>query len=1090
MKSLVLIYLGAFGPTPLQHWTLTWSRAHIKQPSLLNFFVTTYKRAHKPQCQWGLAGNGASDLLLSWTFPCFNSLCLCSQIFNSTPYSSAPAEVGTIRARRLQTMAAAFDHSARFDLGSWTANWTAFNATQYIPSAKDLALAGPRMFMKLGSLLPVPEAVDNIFGARLGQRIIPEATGAGNRIVEAITTASASAREVAQAATEIVVEVDEETIGLASRFSMEGARSLGNVFGYITSKWAILCFFIALVLNRSGIYASTRRNLLLPWKIRLLVRIVPIVLLAMQSLTLLRSIKCQTSPDFAMLRWGNASKHSDLMFTQDGGFLHTMSSTLLFGEADEASCLAVNMIPPDYEEPEDKSKSVAERPRVVLTGSLSRLWPLFQTFCLSQVVETISCAVQGRLVAAETGMTIFEHSLAFAEADAAIGNQLGFGSFGGTKMAKAWTNSSSPSGGEIQEIAITRKMIMQRVNTAAEVLLVGFLSSMNHLTSHILAIFNMQGRMRLVNTGFWGMAFMSAIAWGLWSFSMDDLSNQTLLRFPTVCIVGFIPHVAVLCGIVCCMVIYGIALILSALAPPSRDGITHDSDDDIPQDTSFFRRLRDAHENMQANVPLSSIRVSMHMDFYTALLKTGFSIMTMAAEAVYLNESRGVNVKERTWLEDDRLREIEAVGAQWLGPTFRLRDSDPSMGGGNFSDSIGLVAVKDQPNDMLRDSSSGYAREMTAQKKTGIKGHDRTMRDGVGATERSGRWIMALEFFMGINRLLFSWWASLALRGMARVGIQARPHFLVWLTQRPKTSATKETRAERGGRQPIKEFFVLDMDGNPTLPKDDHIDVEAEMRNRLRNKQGSWDDVQEDLLGSRLYKWFIDNGWWGADDSSGDFKGNDDEDDDDTTSVISFSTTGDEQEWESDDDGRRTPTQRSPQFSRESTPFTDTPLNSSDLAQLLNPQNPEQRGEATALAAHLSSTNIVTRSRFKSIVQRERAKVLMSTLHRPAHLHFTPGAKLTPAEEEKLLEHLILSSRSFRASTGSQANSWARGASGMGENGPQCVVCQTNPRSIIVWPCRCLSLCDDCRVTLAMNNFDKCVCCRRDVASFSRIFVP
>ncbi|CAG8954780.1 hypothetical protein HYFRA_00004705 [Hymenoscyphus fraxineus] len=992
-------------------------------------------------------------------------------------------------------MAAAFDHAARFDLGSWTANWTAFNATQYIPSAKDLALAGPRMFMKLGSLLPVPEAVDNIFGARLGQRVIPEATGATTGIVEAITTASASAREVAQAATEIVVEVDEETIGLASRFSMEGARSLGNVFGYITSKWAILCFFIALVLNRSGIYASTRRNLLLPWKIRLLVRIIPMILLATQALTLLRSIKCQTSPEFSMLRWGNASKHSDLMFTQNGGFLHTMSSSLLFGETDESSCLAVNMIPPDYEEPEEKSKSVVERPRVVLTGSLSRLWPLFQTFCLSQVVETISCAVQGRLVAAETGMTIFEHSLAFAEADAAIGNQLGFGSFGGTKMAKAWTNSTSTSGNEVQEIAITRKMIMQRVNTAAEVLLVGFLSSMNHLTSHVLAIFNLQGRMRLLNTGFWGMAFMSAIAWGLWSFSMDDLSNQTLLRFPTVCIVGFIPHVAVLCGIICCMGIYGVALVLSALAPPSNDRIAQDSEDVVPHERSFLRRMKDAHENMQANVPLSSIRLSMHMDFYTALLKTGFSIMTMAAEAVYLNESRGVNVKERTWLEDERLNEIEAVGAQWLGPNFRLRDPDPSMGGGNFSDNVGLVAVKDQPVEMLRNSSSGYAREMTAQKKTGIKGHDRTMRDGVGATERSGRWIMALEFFMGINRLLFSWWASLVLRGMGRVGIQARPRFLVWLTQRPKNGAGKEKGADRKGPESLN-FWLLNMDGELTLPKDDHIDVEAEVRNRLRNNQGYWDDTQEDNLGSHLYKWWLNGGWWGADDSSGDFEENvNEDDDDDTTSVVSVSTTGDENEWEwerdsDDDDGRRTPTQKSyPSFSRESTPLTDTPLNPTDLAQLLNPQNPEQRAEATALAAHLSSPNIVTRSRFKTIIQRERARVLMTTLHRPAHLSHALGTKLTPAEEEQLLEHIIITARST-SRLGDRANSWARGASGMGESGPQCVVCQTNPRSVIVWPCRCLSLCDDCRVTLAMNNFDKCVCCRRDVASFSRIFVP
>jgi hypothetical protein len=990
--------------------------------------------------------------------------------------------------------AAVFDNTSRFDLGSWTANWTNFNATQYIPSAKDLALAGPRMFLKLGSYLPVSEAVDNIFGVRLGASYIPEATGAGGGIVEAVTTAAASARHVAETATEILVDVDEEAIGLASRFSMESARSLGNVFGYLTSKWAVLCFFIALVLNRSGIYASTRRSLFLPWKVRVLIRITPIILLGFECYRLLQSIQCQTSPDFAMLRWGNASKHSDLMFTQNGGFLHTISSTIL-QSTDEASCLAVNMIPQAEEEEKVKSVGEPDKPQVVLTGSLSRLWPLFQTFCLSQVVETVSCAVQGRLVAAETGMTIFEHSLAFAEADAAIGNQLGFGSFGGTKIAKARTNSTIPS--NFQEIAITRKMIMQRVNTAPEVLLVALLSCGNHLTSHILAIFNMQGQWRLVNTGFWGMAFMASIVWGLWTFSLDDLSNQSLLRFPTVCIVGFIPHVAVLCGIICCMAIYGVALVLSALAPPTNNGrhnLDPDEQDAMPE-PGFFDRLKNAHENMQANVPLSSIRVSMHMDFYTALLKTGFSIMTMATEAVYLNESRGVNVKERTWLEDDRLREIEAVGAQWLGPNFRLRDLDPALGGADFTDNVGLVAAKDQPMDVLRESTSGYAREMTAQKRGAFKGHERTIRDGVGAAERRGRWLMALEFFLGINRLMLGWWASIILRLLDRAGLDYHPRFLVWLTHRPKPRVTKDKRADKNDSESTT-FWLEGLDGELALPKDDHVDVEALVRDRIQTNVDNRNDTQEEQeakLGSYLYRWWVGGGWWGVDDNSGDFKMEENEDDDDTTSVVSFATTtsNDEQDWESDHDGQKTPTPGSPQFSREGTPFTDTPLNPADLAQLLNPKTPEQRAEAQTLAAHLSSGNIVTRSRYRAIVQRDRAKVLTSTLQRPAHLPPASLAKLTTEEEAQLLEHLIITSRKFKASTASQqANSWASGASGMGEGGPQCVVCQTSPRSIIVWPCRCLSLCDDCRVTLAMNNFDKCVCCRRDVASFSRIFVP
>jgi len=132
----------------------------------------------------------------------------------------------------------------------------------------------------------------------------------------------------------------------------------------------------------------------------------------------------------------------------------------------------------------------------------------------------------------------------------------------------------------------------------------------------------------------------------------------------------------------------------------------------------------------------------------------------------------------------------------------------------------------------------------------------------------------------------------------------------------------------------------------------------------------------------------------------------------------------------------------------------------------------------------------MTRSQYRDLHLRERAKVLTSTRQRPGDLR--SAVKLTPEEEAQILEHLITSRRAFHNATAATTtpSSWAEGASGMGEGGPQCVVCQSAPRSIIVWPCRCLSLCDDCRVTLAMNNFDKCVCCRRDVGSFSRIFVP
>lgn len=591
---------------------------------------------------------------------------------------------------------------------------------------------------------------------------------------------------------------------------------------------------------------------------------------------------------------------------------------------------------------------------------------------------------------------------------------------------------------------------------------------------------------------------MVAIVVSVWNFSLDeDLGTQSLLRFPTVCIIGFIPHVLVLCGIISCSFIYVTALALSALAPPRvEDANAADGEAPVSQST-FVRRFLAAHNNMQANVQLSSIRVTLHMDFYTALLRTGFAVMTMASEAVYLNESRGVSIKQRTWLEEDRLREIEQIGAQWLGPTFRLHDPDSTSADG-LTDNVGLVAANDPPMDLLQKSSSGYAREMTA-KKLPKAGKSRDGRgpgiNGVGATERSGRWVMVLEFFLGISRLLLSWWASLVLKCLSGAGFQTRPRWLVWLVRVPKKTQAETTTPDNSDPNSLN-FYSLSIDGDWTPPRDEHVDVESEMRERLRRSRGEWNQAEERNLDSNLYNWWLHGGWWGADDGSGQYNPAQQELDEDTTSVVSFSTTttDDERGWVSDsenDDGRRTPTQQYPEFSRESTPLNDTPLNPTDLAQLLNPKTPEQRAEAEALAAHLASDNIVTRSRYRNIVQRERAQVLTSTRHRPDNFKpsFASG-KLTPEEEAQILEHLIISRRRFQNATSPQATSWSRGASGMGEGGPQCVVCQSSPRSIIVWPCRCLSLCDDCRVTLAMNNFDKCVCCRRDVASFSRIFVP
>lgn len=825
----------------------------------------------------------------------------------------------------------------------------------------------------------------------------------------------------------------------------------------------------AIILNRTHIFAASRRRLRLTWHIRLFLRVLPILLFSLQAVQLLRSVQCQTSPDFAEMRWGNASKSSELMFAQNGGYLHSVSSTLLVGQSDYQSCRAVSMVPAESFEFSDE-----------LRGSLSRLWPLFGTLCLSHFVETLSCALQGRPVAVETGMTLFEHSLAFAEADAAISNQLGWGLFSsnGTMSSPTVQTASGTN------IAISRSMIMRRVNTPPEVLMVGFLSAMSHLTSHILGVFGLQSKYRLYNTGLWAMCFMVTIVFEAYRFSLESPSMMGLFRYPTVCILGFVPHVLVLGGIMVCATIYGLALVVAALSPAP--GQAH---------WTFRARLRQAHENMQANISLSEIRITREMDFYAALLRTGFGVITMASEAVYLNEDRNVNLKARTWLEDERYRELDSMRMQWATSGDGASRFD-SVG------TIGLVPVKDGQ----AGASNGFTRERAAQKIPKSKLGDRRPRDGVGASERSNRWLLALEFVMNINKLMLRSGAVILTRIMSALGLPT-PRWLTWCAN--IGNPAKKDDVIPTGSSRSKKARVVDAQGRVHFINDENVDFEVEVRKQLQQSPETA-SLGQNEIDSRLYNAWKKGSLWGNTDTSGEWEPEERDDDWDSTSMI-YSLADTENEpiderdaWLDDDDdeygapGQRTPTQRSPQASRESTPF-DQPIAMGDLARLLHPQSPEERQEAHTLAAHLNSERVLTRSQYTRLQQVQRAKILLNSTvaRRSAELPQSyVNSKLSPMDEAELLEQLIIARRrkqstSVPSDLESEPQETTYGDDDEeGTGAPVCVVCHTSPRSIIVWPCRCLSLCDECRVTLAMNNFDKCVCCRREVISFSRIYVP
>ena len=773
-----------------------------------------------------------------------------------------------------------------------------------------------------------------------------------------------------------------------------------------------------------------------------------------------------------MLKYGNASKHFELDFASDGGLLYQLTSTLLFWQNDRESCNAANIVP----SPSESS----------FRGSLSLLWPLFKTLCVGQFVETLSCAVQGRPIMTETGMSVFEHSLAFAEAEAMLSSHLGLSLLGPPKsnvttMSQDAQDSLSTTGW------ITRNILFAKLNTSPEVLLMGLISCFNNLSSHVLAVFNMQSKFRLLNTGVWGFCFLASFVWGFFSLEQGTDAGLTL-RFPTVCIVGFIPHLLVLVGILGCAFIYLIALFLAVLSPPVG----------LPWPRSWRERFEVAQDNLQANVHLSTIRLSMHEDFYSALLKVGFTTLTVASEAVFLNEGKRIGVHHWTWLEEKRLKEIQET-RDYAKERLDIEGSTTVAGG--------VVMTEEQSSSGPMRWRSGYARERTSKSLKPMPGMSaRAEGDGVGALQRSGRYMGAWELLSGIFWLAVGWMALLGLKMFRKMGFKKTPS---WLKLNNPKARGKQNRNNVEQASPPQaqtlEFWMLSDDGILSLPPSNDVDVETEMKKRIRMNSDSWGTQEDRTLDSTLYNWWAHGGWWGDRDESGDFV--DPDLNDDLTSEISYTgNQGDDDGWASDDnsqpnDGRTTPTQRNPypqNDSRESTPFPDHALDPTQLALMLNPQNNEHRREAHMLAQHLSSDHVITRSQYRRSTGHDRTHLLTSNpLNHPAWFRPTqPNGPLTPNEEVAILEHLLLSRRAPRNAElasrlgQSASSSWSAGADGLGSSGPQCVVCQSAPRTVLAWPCRCLSLCEECRVSLAMNNFGTCVCCRQEVVGFSRLFVP
>lgn len=228
-------------------------------------------------------------------------------------------------------------------------------------------------------------------------------------------------------------------------------RHVSSLIAYLISPFALLCMGMAIILNRTVVFATTRRPSELPFIYRLMLRSIAIYALASQMVPLFKALKCTSS-------WAGPYIPVDV--------------------SDKGGC---------------------PKPPI--------LWDLYRSICTGHFVETFCSVVQGRMPYSETGMTLFEYSVAF------------------------------------QEVQSSRKL-------EEEILVTSLISATSQLILHIQGIFN-SVKFRLIPSTIFGLTYLSYFGYSVY--------RGRLLFFPTVCVIGYVPQLVILVIVFICGAIYGLA---------------------------------------------------------------------------------------------------------------------------------------------------------------------------------------------------------------------------------------------------------------------------------------------------------------------------------------------------------------------------------------------------------------------------------------------------------------------------------------------------------------------------------------------------
>lgn len=644
---------------------------------------------------------------------------------------------------------------------------------------------------------------------------------------------------------------------------------------------------------------------------------------------------------------------------------------------------------PDFFSP---NKYMATPKNQVMIGPTSDMyWPVFLGFCFLLFIETFASVIHGKQPYTESGITIFEHSLAFQEVSSRGGI------FGSSQIHKRPTE---------------------------QVLVACIFLTLNHLNIHIGGLLN-GNKYRLIPLTIIGLSFLT--------YFISCFTSGLLWRFPTIIIISFTPQVLILLIILISILIFAMAVLAKGFQL---------------NDLNYASFLLYENQENDAEFASRNLNVSLSDDFYTALLNIGMLAITLAGKSSYITELSLVTVDYDTWLERSIWEKIKLN----IGSLARQNQNQNS----NISNHV--------MNYLKEHNISGYGNMIVTPSKRLISGElsdifrsdTSDLKSSKNISVFRKRYLFLIEMITDLIQLLYaliidSFLLDILPRYFNRL-ILRRP-----VEQEKSPDEGEEEFEARKRRTPsFLRQYIKKHSVHPTHNMDSQNKA-ADLLTQSINV----DDFSDEQLSQNYISLLLEKEISEIDNSEDYYQSNAYELEHDFDSDIeSIDLSSSSYVKVTGIDQNDSPTMIGELFTPEEFQNLMTSTNVDILQQHIN---------------HDSQGGILTRAKFNALT-------------RGANFPFDNTAD---QDETSRLMDLILSKRGTQINQLSNPERVDKSDDFYNTDSKlDCVICQTNVREIITWPCKCFAICESCRLSLVSKGIEGCVCCRRDVEGVSKVYIP